>query len=69
MLDLDEQHRPAAQRLRAAYALGNGDGGAVLVRPDGYIAWRYDHTTEPGLALHAALALALGLPATGEIAA
>jgi putative polyketide hydroxylase len=69
VLALDEQHRPAAERLRAAYGLGNGDGGAVLVRPDGYIAWRYDRTTEPGLALHAALALALGLPAAGEMAA
>ena len=71
VLALDEQHGPAAKRLRAAYGLGNGDGdgGAVLVRPDGYIAWRYDRTAEPGIALHAAVALALGLPAAGEMAA
>jgi hypothetical protein len=67
VLAVDEQPGPAAERLRAAYGLG--DGAAVLVRPDGYIAWRCDHTAEPGLALRRAVTLALGLPQAHEIAA
>src|SRR5207248_8909184 len=48
VLGVDEQQGAAAERLRADYGLA--DGGAVLVRPDGYVAWRCDRTAEPGLA-------------------
>ena len=41
----------------------------MLVRPDGYIAWRCDRTAEPGLALRGAVTLALGLPQICEMAA
>jgi 2-polyprenyl-6-methoxyphenol hydroxylase-like FAD-dependent oxidoreductase len=67
VFDVDEQHGPAAERLRAAYRLGDGD--AVLVRPDGYIAWRCDRTAAPALALRGAVTLALGLPPAHEMAA
>jgi 2-polyprenyl-6-methoxyphenol hydroxylase-like FAD-dependent oxidoreductase len=67
VIGVDEQHGPAAERLRTAYRLDNGD--AVLVRPDGYIASRLDRTAEPAPALHAALTLALGLPPAHEMAA
>lgn len=67
VLGVDEQPGAAAERLRAAYGLG--DGGAVLVRPDGYVAWRCDRGAEPGLALPAAVALTLGLPAVCATAA
>ncbi len=67
VLAVDEQHGPVAQRLRAAYSLD--DGAAVLVRPDGFIAWRCDRTAEPGLALREAVTLALGTPPAREMAA
>jgi len=67
VLAADEQHTTTGARLRARYGLGDED--AVLVRPDGHIAWRGGHTAEPGRALRQAVALALGLPPAGEIAA
>ena len=67
VLGVDEQNGPAAERLRVAFGLG--DGCAVLVRPDGYVAWRCERADEPGLALRAAVTLALGLPAASGVAA
>ena len=50
----------AGPRLVSAYRLG--DGGAVLVRPDGYVAWRADvPVADPVGALTDAVDLALGL--------
>ncbi|PVZ11970.1 FAD-dependent oxidoreductase [Actinomycetospora cinnamomea] len=47
-------------RLARAYRLEHG--GAVLVRPDGYVAWRRDEpAADPVTALRDAVALALGL--------
>jgi hypothetical protein len=66
-LAVEEHHGHAAERLRVHYGLGDGD--AVLVRPDGYIAWRCDRTAEPGRALRGAVALALGLPQARDEAA
>ena len=41
--------------------LGIGDGGAVLVRPDGYVAWRWrTAAARPGAALGEAIDTALG---------
>ena len=46
-------------QFRSTY--GVEDGGAVLVRPDGYVAWRSrDRVADPTEALHAALASMLG---------
>jgi hypothetical protein len=67
VLGVDEQHGPAAERLRVAFGLG--DGCAVLVRPDGYVAWRCERADEPGPALRAAVTLALGLPVASGVAA
>ena len=64
---MNEQHEAVAGRLLAAYGLGEGD--AVLVRPDGYIAGRCDPAVEPELALQAAVTSALGLPPAHEMAA
>lgn len=48
-------------RLARAYRLG--ETGAVLVRPDGYVAWRADAAAaDPVTALDGAVALALGRP-------
>jgi hypothetical protein len=42
-------------------AVGIGAGGALLVRPDGFVAWRTEHSTPHPIAeLHPALASALG---------
>ena len=50
----------AGPRLASAYRLG--DGGAVLVRPDGHVAWRADApVADPVGALTDAVGLALGL--------
>jgi hypothetical protein len=47
-------------RLRQAYRLGSGS--AVLIRPDGVIAWRHDGPCRaPAAALGLALHIALGL--------
>ena len=57
----------AAGRFEALY--GTGPGGAVLVRPDGFIAWRASSVhSNPEGELAAALGLALARPAaaTGE---
>ncbi len=44
-----------------ATAYGLSDGGAVLVRPDGIVAWRCQTApADPGRALGAAMAIALG---------
>jgi hypothetical protein len=54
----------AVPRLVSAYRLG--DGGAVLVRPDGYVAWRANvPVADPVGALTDAVDLALGLTARG----
>jgi putative polyketide hydroxylase len=54
----------AGPRLVSAYRLG--DGGAVLVRPDGYVAWRADvPVADPVGALTDAVDLALGLATRG----
>ncbi|GAA4730930.1 FAD-dependent oxidoreductase [Actinomycetospora chibensis] len=54
----------ASARVTSAYRLG--DGGAVLVRPDGYVAWRADvPVADPVGALADAVDLALGLAARG----
>jgi hypothetical protein len=46
---------------RLASALGVGLGGAVLVRPDGFLAWRAEGAcADPEAALDAALATTLG---------
>lgn len=45
---------------------GVGSGGAVLVRPDGHVAWRCnDRAAEPAAALTTALQQALGLTEAG----
>ena len=53
-------------------AYGVGDDGAVLVRPDGYVAWRSAHTpADPASALATALHIVLGRaprPAPPELA-
>lgn len=50
---------------RLAAALGIDPSGAVLVRPDGYVAWRCrTAATDPGAALGRALRTTLGLAAT-----
>lgn len=46
---------------RLARRYGIGEGGAVLVRPDGYVAWRCEAAADPDTALRGALGLALGL--------
>jgi len=52
----------ADARVRRAYRLD--DGGAVLVRPDGYVAWRADGpVADPVDVLGEAVATAVGLPA------
>jgi putative polyketide hydroxylase len=49
----------AEPRLGRAYRLA--PGSAVLVRPDGIVAWRHDgHCRNPGTALSAAVATSLG---------
>ncbi len=54
----------AGPRLVSAYRLG--DGGAVLVRPDGYVAWRAEvPVADPVGALTGAVEGALGLAARG----
>lgn len=67
VLAVDEQRGRTAERLRTAYGVSHGD--AVLVRPDGYIAWRCDRAAKPRLMLRAAVTLALGLPPARETAA
>ncbi|GAA4860398.1 FAD-dependent oxidoreductase [Actinomycetospora straminea] len=53
-------------RLSRAYRLGSG--GAVLVRPDGRVAWRHDAVaTDPATTLRGAVARTLGL-ASGDAA-
>jgi 2-polyprenyl-6-methoxyphenol hydroxylase-like FAD-dependent oxidoreductase len=62
--DLDDP----AGRLARAYRLERG--GAVLVRPDGHVAWRHDvPVADPAAALAAAVAGALGVgPAAADAA-
>lgn len=45
---------------RLARRYGIGHGGAVLIRPDGYIAWCCASAADPDVQLQAALDLALG---------
>ena len=53
-----------------ATAYGLGRGGAVLVRPDGIIAWRCETLpAQPGEALAEAIAVALAWPAPAAVAA
>jgi putative polyketide hydroxylase len=51
-----------------ANTYGLGPSGAVLVRPDGHVAWRCRHIpAEPGRALLAAIGEILSVPTTAEI--
>ena len=51
--------QPADERWRDAY--GIGDDGAVLVRPDGYVAWRSaSGVADPARTLAAAMSAMLG---------
>lgn len=61
VLGLDRHPAGTAARLRDAYGLGAG--AAVLVRPDGHVAWRCDAAAQPEPALRAGIRTALGLAA------
>jgi hypothetical protein len=52
--------RELADDGRFTHRFGIADSSAVLVRPDGVIAWRSDTAADQAASLHAALDLALG---------
>ncbi|MGH3586765.1 MAG: hypothetical protein ACRDQ0_10625 [Pseudonocardia sp.] len=45
---------------------GVGRDGAVLIRPDGYVAWRSDAVADPAATLDAALGQVLGRASRSE---
>ncbi len=55
--------------MLAAYGLGEGEShsGAVLVRPDGHVAWRTDGDADPEPALRRALTIGSGGSESSEL--
>jgi 2-polyprenyl-6-methoxyphenol hydroxylase-like FAD-dependent oxidoreductase len=62
VLTLGHEIRDDGGAFRRHYTLGND--AALLIRPDGYVAWRSDAADDPPRQLTAAVDLALGRPPT-----